>query len=112
MTQELFRGYNRETGVAKCALKIDLHKAYDSINCDFLMHALSIMAFPSRFKAWIFACISTVRYSVKMNGSLQGYFKGEKGHRQGDPMSSYLFTVVMNVHSCMLNDKPPGYKHH
>lgn len=32
LAQELFRGYDRETGVPKCALKIDLHKAFDSIH--------------------------------------------------------------------------------
>lgn len=51
MAQELFRGYNRETGSAKCALKIDLHKAFDSVNWDFLMHVLSLMAFPTKFKS-------------------------------------------------------------
>lgn len=74
MAQELFRGYSRDSGIAKCARKIDLFKAFDSIRWDFIMHALQRMRFPTKFKNWIYVCISTTKYSVKVNGALKGYF--------------------------------------
>lgn len=40
LAQELFRGYTREAGVPKCALKIDLHKAFDSIGWEFIRQIL------------------------------------------------------------------------
>ncbi|XP_074323233.1 uncharacterized protein LOC141660169 [Apium graveolens] len=40
MAQELFHGYTRVSGVPKCALKIDLHKAFDFLDWDFLMEAM------------------------------------------------------------------------
>ena len=74
MAQELFRGYTRETGIPKCTIKVDLHKAFDSISWDFIMNMLEKMEFPIRVRNWIYSCISTPSYSVKINGSLRGFF--------------------------------------
>ena len=60
------------------------------------------MGFGERWIKWIEWCISTVRYSVLINGSPSGFFRSSRGLRQGDPLSPYLFVIVMEVFSCLM----------
>jgi hypothetical protein len=82
--------------------KLDLEKAYDHVNWEFLLFILQRCGFGEKWRNWIAFCISTVRYSVLINGEPLGFFSSSRGIRQGDPLSPFLFVIVMEAPSRMM----------
>ncbi|KAL0448909.1 UNVERIFIED_CONTAM: hypothetical protein Slati_1447300 [Sesamum latifolium] len=64
LAQELFHGYNQQQLPPRCALKVDLRKAYDIVEWDFLIAVLTLFGFPAQFILWIEECVTTPSFSV------------------------------------------------
>nr|KAJ0187106.1 hypothetical protein LSAT_V11C900454800 [Lactuca sativa] len=115
LSQELVRGYHIDRGYARCALKIDIQKAYDTVNWKFLQHILKEFGFHSSMIKWIMNCVTTSSFMININGRFHGFFQGKRGLRQGCPLSPYLFTLVMEVFNLMLKRcirDNNGFKYH
>ncbi|GJY48856.1 RNA-directed DNA polymerase, eukaryota, reverse transcriptase zinc-binding domain protein [Tanacetum coccineum] len=110
LAHELFKWYNRKQNARKVAFKIDLQKAYDTISWDFIEVVLKQFGFPKKMVDWIMVCVSTTKFSININGEREGYFSGGRGLRQGDPMSPYLFTLVMEVFNLIMRKNISGNK--
>ena len=90
-------------GILGVLCKLDMEKAYDHVNWGFLMYMLQRCGFSDKWREWIWYYISTIKFSILINGSPSDFFGSSRGIRQGDPLSPLLFDVVMEVLSHMLD---------
>lgn len=86
-----------------CAYKLDLSKAYDRVEWNYLEGAMRKLGFSDKWINWIMQCVTTVSYQVNFNGVMQSPFKPTRGIRQGYPLSPYLFLFVANGLSTLLS---------
>jgi hypothetical protein len=83
-------------------LKIDLAKAFDRLEWNFIMDALHHRGLHAHFINLIHSCISSPSFSVIINGQTFANFKCSRGIRQGCPLSPYLFVLSINELSIAL----------
>jgi hypothetical protein len=83
-------------------LKLDLRKAYDCVNWDFLRLILVQTGFSLQSIQWIMSCVVSSSFAVLINGEATSFFTSERGLRQGCPLSPLLFILVMECISLLL----------
>ncbi|GJT45806.1 putative RNA-directed DNA polymerase, eukaryota, reverse transcriptase zinc-binding domain protein [Tanacetum coccineum] len=89
--------------------KVDFEKAFDSLSRNYLDFILASLGFGSKWRSWIRACLHSSRASILINGSPTSEFSIKRGLRQGDPLSPFLFILIMEgLHCAMSNAVSSG----
>lgn len=88
----------------KCLVfKADFERAYDSVNWNFLDLMMEKLGFSNTWRKWIRECLSSALVVVLLNGGPKKEFRPERGLHQGDPLSPFLFLIVVEGLSAMIS---------
>jgi hypothetical protein len=84
------------------AVKLDMSKAYDRVEWAFLEKMMQKLGFSEQWINLIMKCVSTVSYSMLINGQSMGQIIPSRWLRQGDPLSPYLFLLCVEALSALI----------
>ena len=96
--------YTNKYNIDGLLVLIDFQKAFDSVSWSFMQKTLKFFGFKEDFCRWIKVLNTNIKASVQQCGILSETFDIERGCRQGDPISSFLFLLCAEIMFLMLSN--------
>lgn len=79
LATEFLKDYHKSDISSRCASKLDIVKAFDTIQWPFIVSILRAMNYHDLFIHWVYMCVSTTSFTVYINGELEGFFTSARG---------------------------------
>ena len=104
--------YTNHNDLPGLLLLIDFEKAFDSVSWEFMFKVLDFYNFGNSFRNFVEVFYKNIQSCVLVNGSLSEWFYVQRGCRQGDPLSPYLFILCAEILALLIrnNDNILGIK--
>lgn len=113
ITQEIVHYMHKKKGkVGYLMFKIDFQKVYDKVDWNFLRMTLEESGFQAQIISLIMNCITSSTLSLKWNNEKLERFSPQRGLRQGDPLSPYLFVLCMVKLALLIQEKMQSKQWH
>lgn len=97
LATELVKDYHKEEISIRCCMKIDISKAFDSVQWSFLLNMLKALDFPDKFIHWISLCISTASFSIQVKWRISRLFSECKR------IKTWLFIIALPL--CSMHER-------
>ena len=85
-------------------LNVDFEKAFDSLSWSFMYKTLESFGFGESIRKWVKVFYNDIKSTVIVNGCTSSWFNIQRGCRQGDPISSYIFVLCVEILATMIRE--------
>ena len=96
--------FTEENNIPGLLLSVDFEKAFDSVSWPFIYKVMEFFGFGNSIISWIKTFNNNVKLSVNQCGNLSSFFNIGRGCRQGDPVSTFLFTLCAEILGIMIRN--------